>query len=211
MSNFMRNSREEKEIERSGWIFSLVFFLFTAVCIVFSLLCIYNLRYSFITKYRIWFILLALVLLCVLCGFSVWFALSGKETLMKAFFSAYILIAFCLILAFVLLKTGFFEVIQSAQLLQEYLERAGAWMPFLYIILQYLQVVILPIPSVVSTAVGTALFGPFRAMLYSLLGILCGSFTAFFIGRKLGYKAVAWMVGKETLEKWQKKLKGKDN
>jgi uncharacterized membrane protein YdjX (TVP38/TMEM64 family) len=40
---------------------------------------------------------------------------------------------------------------------------------------------------------------------------LLGSITAFFIGRKLGNKAVVWLVGKETLEKWQKKLKGKDN
>ena len=34
---------------------------------------------------------------------------------------------------------------------------------------------------------------------------------AFFIGRKLGYKAVAWIVEAETLKKWQKRLKGKDN
>ena len=59
--------------------------------------------------------------------------------------------------------------------------------------------------------VGIALFGPVKTVLYSLCGILLGSFTAFFIGRKLGYKAVAWMVGEETLNKWQKKIKGKDN
>ena len=27
----------------------------------------------------------------------------------------------------------------------------------------------------------------------------------------MGYKAVAWMVGKDDLDKWQKKIKGKDN
>lgn len=56
-----------------------------------------------------------------------------------------------------------------------------------------------------------ALFGPLKAMLCSLVGVILGSLTAFVIGRKLGYKAVAWMVGKDDLDKWQKKIKGKDN
>ena len=80
-------------------------------------------------------------------------------------------------------------------------------MPTLWV----MQVVVLPIPSVVSTAAGVALFGPFYTTLYSLIGILLGSLTAFIIGRKLGHKAVVWMVGEESLQKWQKKLKGKDN
>ena len=84
-------------------------------------------------------------------------------------------------------------------------------MPILYIILQYLQVVILPIPSVVSTLAGVALFGAFKTVIYSLVGIIFGSFTAFFIGRKLGYRAVAWIVGRDKLSLWRKKLKGKDN
>jgi hypothetical protein len=58
---------------------------------------------------------------------------------------------------------------------------------------------------------GVALFGPTKAMLCSLVGIILGSLTAFIIGRKIGYKAVAWMVGKEDLDKWLKKVKGKDN
>ena len=84
-------------------------------------------------------------------------------------------------------------------------------MPILYIVLQYLQVVILPIPSIVSTVAGVALFGPFKTAVYSLIGIVLGSVTAFFVGRKLGNRAVSWIIGKETLLKWQKKLKGKDS
>ena len=61
-----------------------------------------------------------------------------------------------------------------------------------------------------STVAGVALFGPFQTMIYSLIGVLLGSFTGFFIGRKLGNKAVAWMIGEETMHKWQKKIKGKD-
>ena len=84
-------------------------------------------------------------------------------------------------------------------------------MPIAYIILQFLQVIILPIPGILSTAVGVALFGAFYTTVYSFIGIVLGSILAFYIGRKFGLKAVSWMVGEETLNKWQKKLKGKDN
>ena len=84
-------------------------------------------------------------------------------------------------------------------------------MPIIYIVLQYLQVIILPIPTVVSTVAGVTLFGALKTTIYSLIGICLGSITAFFIGRKWGNKAVSWMIGKDVLDKWQKKLKGKDN
>lgn len=84
-------------------------------------------------------------------------------------------------------------------------------MPVFYILLQYLQVVLLPIPGFVSTAAGVALFGPFYTFLYSFIGVTLGSLTAFYIGRKFGNKAVAWMIGEDVLKKWMKKVKGKDN
>lgn len=125
--------------------------------------------------------------------------------------SFYVLLLVSLAIWLLLQKTNFFQLIDTPEKLQEYLRKAGVWMPILYIVLQFLQVIILPIPSIVSTIAGVALFGSFWAMIYSLAGILLGSVTAFFIGRKVGNKAVAWMVGEETLNKWQKKLKGKDN
>ena len=126
-------------------------------------------------------------------------------------FSVYFFTLFCLVLVFIFQKTGFFDLVKSSEGLQEYLEKAGIWMPILYIALQFLQVIILPSPGIVSTMAGVTLFGPFKTLIYGMIGILLGSLTAFFIGRKLGNKAVEWIVGKETLKKWQKKLKGKDN
>ena len=84
-------------------------------------------------------------------------------------------------------------------------------MPIFYVLLQYLQVVLLPIPSLISTVAGVAVFGALLASIYSIIGILLGSLTAFFIGRKLGNRAVGWMIGEEALQKWQKKFKRKDN
>jgi len=208
----MKINQEEKRKPTKNQIFFLcVFFLFSVVCIVFSILCISKISHAFFVKYNVLLSIATAGLLLALCGFCVWCTLRGKETLTKTLFSGYILLTFCLVLAFILQKTGFFSVIKSAESLQKYLEDAGVWMPIFYIILQYLQVIILPIPSIVSTAAGVGLFGPFYTLIYSLIGIILGSITAFFVGRKLGHKTVAWIVGEDVLNKWQNKLKGKDN
>lgn len=200
-----------KRNEKRKWLFLIVFFLFTAFCIFFSVLCIYGTKNAFFNRNRTWISALSITLLCLLCGICVYFTLKNKETAIKSFLSVYIFLAFCLTLIYVFQKTGFFKVVNTPEELQSYIEKSGAWMPILYIILQYLQVVILPIPSIVSTVAGIALFGPLKTAIYSLIGIVLGSITAFFIGRKLGNKTVSWIIGEEALKKWQKKLKGKDS
>ncbi len=133
-----------------------------------------------------------------------------KQVVYKCCIIAYILFDFLLIGLFILLKTGFLEVMRDEGSFQAYIERAGAWMPVLFIVLQFLQVVILPIPSTVTVVAGAALFKPFLGSIYSLIGIVAGSLVAFLIGRYAGLRVVSWLVGKETLEKWLKKIKGKD-
>ena len=81
---------------------------------------------------------------------------------------------------------------------------------FLFILFCFLQVIVLPVPGSVAVAAGVALFGPLRCAIYSFIGIVSGSIVAFAIGRWVGYKAVKWIVGKDTLDKWLEKLKGKD-
>lgn len=133
-----------------------------------------------------------------------------KEPLYKFCISAYILGVFAVILIYILLLTGFFDIIGDQDKFIEYLEQAGPWMAALFVLLQFLQVVILPIPSTLTVAAGTFLFGSALNVVYSLTGIVLGSVCAFLIGRYAGHKAVAWIVGKETLEKWLKKIEGKD-
>ena len=205
------NSKKKRGYNRKPIIRMLLFILLTALCIVFSLLCIRNTAYPFIEKFYIFFSVIASIICCGLCVLAIWFTLSNKEALCKTAVSFYTFLLFCLVFIYFFQKTGFFALVKNEAAFRDYLETKGKFMPVLYIALQYLQVVILPIPSVVSTLAGVALFGAFKASLYSLIGIIIGSLTAFFIGRKLGYKAVSWIIGEEELNKWQKKLKGKDN
>ncbi len=133
-----------------------------------------------------------------------------KEVITKLCLTVFLFADFCAVGFFVLLKTGFLEVMLDGNSFTDYLERAGSYMTALFISLQFLQVVILPIPSTVTVVAGTALFGPLRGSFYSLAGIVLGSLVAFLIGRYAGTRVVGWLVGKETLEKWLKKIKGKD-
>lgn len=203
--------RTEQHSATGVLIATLITLLLTAACIVFEVLCLKYFKEGLIARNVGWWIGLACGVTISYCLATVIFAALGKNTAYRIFFSGYLIVLFFLILLYVLQSTGFFAIFQNPDKYQEYLESAGIWMPLLYIILQYLQVVILPIPGVVSTVAGVALFGPFRAMLCSLVGVILGSLTGFVIGRKIGYKAVAWMVGKEDLDKWLKKVKGKDN
>ncbi len=214
-NKYMRERHHKKEETAKGASSALPFIiaallLMVASC-VFSVLCLSQINVAFVRERVVLFSILSCLIWIGFFVFCAILAYKQKETLFKTCFSVFIFIVFCLVLLYILLDTGFFMVIRDEQSLQEYLATKGAWMPILYVVLQYLQVVILPIPSTVSTLAGVALFGPLQTLFYSLIGIMLGSFTAFFIGRKLGYKAVAWIVGKETLKKWQTKLKGKDN
>ncbi len=204
-----------KDLQTNGGkrkiLFLSVFFILSLLCIVFSSLTLYESSNPFIQRYFLWFSIAASVLVIIAFLLVARFIYYEKESLVKAFLSAYLFVLFCLILVYVLQITGFFKVFNDAEQLQAYLQRAGAWMPITYILLQFLQVVILPVPGIVSTAAGVAVFGPFFTAIYSVIGIVLGSFVAFFIGRKWGNKAVVWMIGEETLKKWQKRLKGKDN
>lgn len=200
----MENSKIKRKDERKVLLFLLVFFFLALFTVIMGTLCLQvtnNIIYSVLFG-------VANMAFYIVCAY---FVMVGKETLIKSFLTVYILVAVLLSIYFLLQRTGFFAVIKSEEALQEYLKKTGAWMPIFYVLLQFLQVIILPIPSALSTLAGVALFGAFWTMIYSLLGILSGSLVAFFIGRKLGDRAVSWIVGKDNLKKWQKKLKGKDN
>ncbi len=180
--------------------------------VLFELFLVLSLYYFLEWLPAVWWTVFCLssLLNAVLLTVDLVFYFLGKQVIYKCCIIAYILFDFFLIGLFVLLKTGFLEIMRDEGSFQEYIERAGVWMTALFITLQFLQVVILPIPSTVTVVAGAALFGAFLGSVYSLIGIVLGSVVAFLVGRYAGIRVVSWMVGRETLEKWLKKIKGKD-
>ncbi len=106
---------------------------------------------------------------------------------------------------------GYAEMFKSIEAIQELIAQTGAWGIAVFMLIQFLQVVILPIPSAITTVAGAIMFGPTLAMILSLISILIASYVAFFIGRFLGEKVVSFLIGKELCEKYSKLLydKGK--
>ena len=208
MANYTQN-------KNGGWkkkvFFLSAFFMLSLLCIIFSCLLLNEAKNPFFKDNFLWLSIGAGLIFIAGFLFFSWCSVRDKERIVKAGLGIYILLATCLGLVFLLQITGFFAVFNDAERLQAYLEGAGAWMPIAYIALQFLQVIILPVPGIVSTAVGVAIFGAFWTAIYSVFGIVLGSFTAFYIGRKWGNKAAGWLIGEDTLVKWRKKLKGKDN
>lgn len=206
-----KNTKKPQDGRKSVLLFLLLFFVFAVSSILLGIVCLDGLQANFFTKYFRLIAILYSMCICALFGIAAWLTIARKTVWQKTILSFFVVLLFALTVCLILQGTGFFEVVNTPESLRQYLEKTGAWMPIAYTLLQFLQVVLLPIPSVVSTLVGVALFGAFWAMLYSLIGILLGSVAAFFIGRRFGYKAVGWMVGEDALGRWQKKLKGKDN
>lgn len=91
---------------------------------------------------------------------------------------------------------------QRAQALQAMLEKTGGWGLLVYFLIQVLQVVILPLPAFVCYVPGALVFGPLKATLVATAGVIVGSVACYFIGKFFGKKAVVWIAGKETTEKY---------
>ena len=211
-----RKQRENRADNRQKSTITVLYetgaaFLLAAACVVLEILCLTFFRNGKIARHFSLIASLCSGVTVTAFAAAAAAAFYEKNVAYRSIVSFFVLLLFMLTVVLIMQKTGLFYVIRSEELFRDYMRRAGALMPLLYIFFQFLQVVILPVPAFVSTAAGVALFGPFKAALCSFVGIVSGSLVAFFIGRKIGYKAVAWMVGKDDLDKWLKKVKGKDN
>lgn len=106
--------------------------------------------------------------------------------------------------------SGFLTKVDSIDKFREYISSFGNNAIILFILIQFLQVVVLPIPSFITVGAGVLLFGPLKGSIFSCVGIILGSVVAFFIGRIFGFKVAKWLVGEDELKKGLNSIKGKD-
>ena len=181
-----------------------------AVALLFAILGLGYRSLKFIADYYeilVW--TLAALTFVVLVSYVVFFLLR-KQSIYRLIILGLICADIFAVIFYVICATGLIQKITSVEALQQYIDGFGAWAVIIYILFSYLQVVILPVPGSATVAAGVVLFGWLECSLYSFIGIVLGSVTAFAIGRWVGYKAVCWIVGKDDLDKWLDKIKGKD-
>jgi uncharacterized membrane protein YdjX (TVP38/TMEM64 family) len=88
----------------------------------------------------------------------------------------------------------------TRDILGSFLDNAGLWAPLIFILI-YTAGVCLFVPGIVLTALGAAVFGPYRGFLYVWLGAMAGASVAFWIGRTLGRDFAASLIG-DRLKKY---------
>lgn len=99
----------------------------------------------------------------------------------------------------------------SKDQIQELVNKTGVFGPLVFIVISFLQVTIIPIPSTITIVAGSYLFGFWEGFIYSFIGIMLGSAFAFFLGRVIGRKFIDWIVGdSKVVEKYLNRLRGKE-
>jgi len=115
--------------------------------------------------------------------------------------------AYLIIIAYLIILTNdWLKYFSSADAIKDLILSTGNWGKFVFLIIQFMQVVFIPIPAIITTLAGTSIYGPLEASILSFIGIMVGSLVAFLLGRILGRKVVSWIAGKEQTEKYAKML-----
>ena len=122
------------------------------------------------------------------------------------------IIVLCAILAAVAIlyyigkNNGWFKLFEHKENFQAYVASFGAWAPLAFFALQFIQVIISPVPGGVTTLAGGVLFGFFYGFLLSFSAVFLGSLAAFLLGKKFGRPLVERIAGKQVIEKYMETM-----
>jgi uncharacterized membrane protein YdjX (TVP38/TMEM64 family) len=87
--------------------------------------------------------------------------------------------------------------------LRRHVESWGAFAPFAFISLQFLQVVFAPLPGEASGVIGGFLFGQWPGLIYSTIGLTAGSMGAFVISRFFRRFIRDWLKRSDTYHRFE--------
>ncbi len=101
-----------------------------------------------------------------------------------------------------ILSGKLWDLFESHHRLKEFISSFGVYSPLAFILLQVIQVVVAPIPGGAIEFLGGYFFGVWAGMLYSMIGLILGSWIAFSIGRLFEKWAVEKFVSPKTMKKF---------
>src|SRR5512141_760492 len=104
-----------------------------------------------------------------------------KNMIGHGFLKAMVLVLFIVAAIVAVRFTSIKDVLTPAQV-NALLQTTGLWAPVVFI-LCYAAGVCLFVPGTLLTAIGAAVFGPYRGFVYVWLGAMLGAAAAFLIGR----------------------------
>ena len=101
---------------------------------------------------------------------------------------------------------GLFSVFESQESLKEYVSSFGPLAPVIFFVIQFLQVIISPIPGNITTLAGGVMFGFVKGFIISVSAVFLGSVCAFLLGKKFGRPLVERIVSKKTIDKYMESV-----
>jgi uncharacterized membrane protein YdjX (TVP38/TMEM64 family) len=87
----------------------------------------------------------------------------------------------------------------EAEELRVWIGQFGPFAPAVFVAVQFLQVILAPIPGQVVALVAGYLFGPVAGTVYSMVGVVAGSAVAFSISKVYGRSAVERLIDERLL------------
>lgn len=202
---------KKKSVRILGNVLSIIFISLTGLTgVIFTVMYLETFNNGFIADYFGVILAVSVTVITVVTMLTIMLSRRSCGVMYKLCLITVVLISVCVLALYFLKVSGFLNKIDSVEALRKYVESYGKNAVLIFIVLQFLQVVVLPIPAVITVAAGVLLFGAFKSAVYSCIGIIVGSLVAFFIGKVFGYKVAKWLVGKENLDKWLNVIKGKD-
>jgi uncharacterized membrane protein YdjX (TVP38/TMEM64 family) len=95
-----------------------------------------------------------------------------------------------------------YHLYQDHQEFKKTISSYGAYAPLAYILLQIIQVIIAPVPGGAIEFLGGVIFGVKAGFIYSMIGLLIGSWIAFSLARIFEKIAVEKFVSEQTRKKF---------
>jgi uncharacterized membrane protein YdjX (TVP38/TMEM64 family) len=120
-------------------------------------------------------------------------AAKAAKTKRKSTIKAIALAVFVLAAIFLIRFTPVKDLL-NREVLGNFLETAGFWAPLMFMFI-YAAGICLFVPGTLLTALGAAIFGPYRGFLYVWIGAMIGASAAFWIGRTLGREFASSLIG----------------
>ena len=83
-------------------------------------------------------------------------------------------------------ESGFFAALSSQQAMEDYIQRFAPYTHLCFFLIQFLSVILAPIPSNVTALAGGILFGTWVSFLLTWAAVVLASVVVFLLARRLG-------------------------
>lgn len=124
-----------------------------------------------------------------------------KEKTKQILLWVFVLAALAVIML-VMYRTGFFAAMRTKNGLAQYISATAPWSHLVYFLIQLASVIVAPIPSNITAAVGAVLFGLWPSFLLTWAAVAAGSALVFLLARALGRKFADQFVSQKLSDKY---------